>query len=435
MIPSTYLRIFPDKSLDRRLLYSTKRTSLVRATRETARELASGGLSDSDRALFQRLEMIVDDPETERQAILGYFDRLNARSTTLDLIVVLTMACNFACPYCFEGGLKGARRLSKKTADHLIDFIADRLTSKITELTVTFYGGEPLLAAGMIQHLSTRLKTLAESHEKSWEFGLVTNGSLLASSLVGELIPLGLTRAQVTLDGPPRLHDRTRPLASGNGSFDLILNNLKAVCDRIKITLSGNYGPETYRDFIPLLDLLPTEGIPPEQIAAVRFNPILKQADEVKTAGACGGGCDSLNEPWTREAGVLLREAILQRGYHTPKPGPLHCMAEIDNSLVVDWNGALYKCPAFIGRPEFAAGDLRTGIGSSEAYGPGVWKNPECIACPYLPQCFGGCRHMAYLRNGRANLPDCNRPWFEQVLPEMVRQDIRYGNTRRKSPG
>jgi len=423
--PSAYLQIFPDHSPDHRLLYSTRRSSLVRVTRETARAVMAGRVPTAHRKLFQRLEMIVEDPEAERRAMLGYFDRLNGRSTTLELIVVVTMACNFACPYCFEGGLKGARHLSRETADRLVDFVSKRLTPKFTELTVTFYGGEPLLAPGMIRHLSKRLRTLADSRGVSWEFGLMTNGSLLTPALVKDLIPLGLTQAQVTLDGPPRLHDRTRPFTDGTGSFHTILDNLKAVHDRIRITLTGNYGPDTWREFIPLLDRLPAEGIAPEHIAAVRFTPIMKQPDTVRTPGACSTGCDTLNAPWTRKAAVALRQAILDRGFSTPKPGPLHCMAEIDHSLAVDWDGALYKCPAFIGRPAFAAGDLCTGIRSAAPYTPGVWKNPDCLACPYLPQCFGGCRYMAHLRHGRTDWPDCMREWFDAVLPEMVKQDSR----------
>ena len=202
------------------------------------------------------------------------------------------------------------------------------------------------------------------------------------------------------------------------------LSEFEAVADRLSVYLSGNYGKETWPEFIPLLDLLTAEGLGPDRIAAIRFGPVMERAAD---AGPGFPGCRSFGEPWLAEAVIQIREAILQRGFHTPRPGPLHCMVEMDLTFVVDWDGRLYKCPAFIGRPRFAAGDLETGPGPADAYRPGRWQTDECLACPYLPQCFGGCRHLAYVAHGDLDRLDCARSPFDAVLPEMVRQDLRYG--------
>lgn len=361
-----------------------------------------------------------------------YFDRINGLADTLELTVVLTMACNFACPYCFEGDLKGDRRLSPETADRLIDFTARRLTPKIKKLSVDFYGGEPLLAKDALVSLARRFKKLAESRGIAFRFGMVANGSLLTPKTVDALVPLGLTGAQITVDGPAHLHDRTRPFVSGAGSFSTIINNLKAVANRIRITLSGNYAPDTWPEFIPLLDGLIAEGLGPDRIAAVRFGPVIEQAGDVAAPGACAAGCRAFDAPWLAEATLKLREATLQRGFHTPRPGPLHCMVEMDHTFVVDWDGRLYKCPAFIGRAQFAVGDLTAGPGPTDAYRPGRWQTDECFACPYLPQCFGGCRHLSYVAHGDLGRIDCARNWFDAVLPELVGQDLRYGNQKKQ---
>ena len=76
-------------------------------------------------------------------------------------------------------------------------------------------------------------------------------------------------------------------------------------------------------------------------------------------------------------------------------------MVEFANDLVVNVDGAIYKCPAFVGREGFAVGDLRSGIiDDGAAYNPDVWKKPECLECAYLPQCFGGCRFLKFVRDG-----------------------------------
>ncbi len=426
MTPSAHRLVFPCPDAPGHwLVYSTKRRSIVRVTKATLRELETGRLSDEDAGLFRRLELLYPDTDAERAAMAAYFDRINDLCDTLDLTVVLTMACNFACPYCFEGDLKGDRRMSPETADHLIDFTACQLAPKIKKLSVDFYGGEPLLSKDALVSLARRFKGLAESRGIAFRFGMVTNGSLLAPKTVDALVPLGLTGVQVTLDGPAHLHDRTRPFLSGAGSFQTIIDNLKAVADRIRITVSGNYGPDAWPEFIPLLDLLTAEGLGPDRIAAIRFGPIMQQAGDV--AGACASGCRAVDAPRLADAAIRLREAALQRGFRMPRPAPLHCMVEINHALVVDWDGRLYKCPAFIGRPRFAVGDLNSGPRPPDAYRPGRWKTDECLVCPYLPQCFGGCRHLSYVAHGHLGRIDCARSWFDAVLPEMVRQDLRYG--------
>ncbi len=86
----------------------------------------------------------------------------------------------------------------------------------------------------------------------------------------------------------------------------------------------------------------------------------------------------------------MLRGAIMRRGYPTPKTGPIHCMVENVNMVVVNFDGVIYKCPAFVGNPDFAAGDVETGLRDyTETYQVGRWKTEECLECEYLPLCFG----------------------------------------------
>ena len=66
-------------------------------------------------------------------------------------------------------------------------------------------------------------------------------------------------------------------------------------------------------------------------------------------------------------------------------------MVEFTNDLVINVDGTIYKCPAFVGREGFTVGDLRNGVVDNvDAYNTAVWKKQECLDCAYLPQCFGG---------------------------------------------
>ena len=100
-------------------------------------------------------------------------------------------------------------------------------------------------------------------------------------------------------------------------------------------------------------------------------------------------------------------------------------MVEFENDLIVGWDGSLYKCPAFMGWDDLKIGTLAGGIGDyRESHNLDVWKNEECLECPYLPLCFGGCRFLQRLRTGAIDGIDCRKQYFDEALERIVRQDI-----------
>ena len=151
------------------------------------------------------------------------------------------------------------------------------------------------------------------------------------------------------------------------------------------------------------------------------------QEGGVKDKYSFNPGCKTGTEPWVLKAELPLREEILKRGYGTSKPGPIFCKVEEKGSFVVNYDGALYKCPGFVGRDEFAVGDLLSGTnGDISAYGPDIWRNPTCLACKYLPECFGGCRYLTYLSSGRVDGVNCQKQALDANLEALIRQDLKY---------
>ena len=135
----------------------------------------------------------------------------------------------------------------------------------------------------------------------------------------------------------------------------------------------------------------------------------------------------SINEPWLSRAGSLLREETLKRGYKTLTIIPMPCMVEVSSSYVVNFDGIIYKCPAFVGKKDFAVGNIITGIRDySRSYKLGIWKKKECAECLYLPICFGGCRYMTFVREGSINKPDCKKAYLDNSIEILIKQDIRY---------
>jgi uncharacterized protein len=424
---SRYIKIYPCADDPAKLLlYSTKRgaTALVPAALLAA--LADGTLAAPDRESLARLGFIVPDRDEERRELANALADANRRRKKLTAQVVLNMDCNLACTYCYEGGMKGKHYMSRETAGLLADVVERNHIAHGKRVELVFYGGEPLMSVDLISSISARLKEAAAAQGVGYSFSLVTNGTLLTAQTVTELLPLGLTGAKVTLDGPRENHDSFRPFVSGKGSFDLIVANVKEVCDTIKVQVGGNYTRENYRDFPRLLDFLLSEELTPERITLVKFDPVTKSGGEFPLP-EFNEGCVSTDEPWLMEAGLFLREEILKRGFHTPRVAPVPCMIEFFDDLVVNYDGAIFKCPAFLGWSEMSVGSLAAGVGDYAAsHNLDVWKKDECLDCAYLPLCFGGCRYLKLLRDGKIDDVDCRKAYLDETLEAFVRQDLNY---------
>ena len=423
---SRYLKLYPDTDRPGSfLLYSTRKGSMVclsAAMLDAARE---GTLGEKEQAALRRLEILIDDPAAEREAMNSLVKRANARSTRFYAKVVMNLDCNLACPYCFEYRFRGRHYMTPATARLLVDYVIREQIGRDRDVKLGFYGGEPLLSLPLIREIALPLRDAAAGKGVQFSFVLTTNGTLLTRSVVEELIPLGLTGAIVTLDGPREIHDRQRPFVSGKGSYDTIVADAKGVFDLIDLQVGGNFGRENCRDFPLMLDHLIAEGIAPDRLGEVQFAPIMpKSGIGSADTSAC---CTSGSEPWVTEAAPFLREEILKRGFKAPKPTQAACAIEFENDLVVNHDGTLYKCPAFMGWPELSVGTLADGVGDYAAsHNLAVWQNDECLDCAYLPLCFGGCRYFTLLKNGAINDVDCRKGFFDAVLERFIRQDLQY---------
>jgi uncharacterized protein len=123
----------------------------------------------------------------------------------------------------------------------------------------------------------------------------------------------------------------------------------------------------------------------------------------------------------------MLREEVLKRGYGTPKISPSICQVELHHAFVVNFDGAIYKCPSLIGKKGYEIGTLKNGVSDySESHKLGSWKNDECMDCVYLPLCYGGCRYMSYVRDGNVDNVDCKKEYLDASLETMIKQDIKY---------
>jgi len=433
MLLSRYLKILQcSDQPGNYLLYSTRTAATVLVDEAILLAAQKGTLTQEEEASMARLGIIVKDQNEERAMMRDILAKVNAQRTAFNGIVVLNLDCNLDCPYCYEDNFRGQRYMSTATADLLVKTIQRDQIKHRRDITLSFYGGEPLLSIPLIKTISEKLKQTSEKEGTGFHFSLITNGTLLSRRVAEELLPLGFSGAKFTIDGPRHIHDQSRPFVSGKGSFDIIVNNIKEVCDLVPLQLGGNFTRHNYRDFPLLLDHLLDIGINPEKLDAVLFTPVIPKAGNIPMPDfdSC---CVCDYEPWLAEASLFLRKETLRRGFKAPKPRLTACMVEFDNDLVINYDGSLYKCPAFIAYDTLRIGTLADGINDYRAsHNMDVWKKEECLDCSYLPLCFGGCRQMTLLRNGRISEVDCRKNLYDTTLEQIIKQDLKYQPTLKK---
>jgi uncharacterized protein len=430
---SPYLKNFPcPAQTGQRLLYSTRKGSLLLISAEALRRAARGEeLPAEVEEVLRRTGMLVEDQAAERETGHSLMAAVNQADPALNVAVIVTLACNFSCPYCYEGSLKSRKEMSEAAAAQLIEFLKARFRPGKKKLVLDFYGGEPLLAVPRIKQIAGPLQEFARSRGASFNFSLVTNGSLLSPKIAAELKEYGLRVAKVTLDGPAEVHNRSRPFRNRKGSYDRIVANLAGCCDLIKVGVQGNFTRESYRRIPELLDDLSAYGLTPDRLLQVNFSPVIQTKDQFALTDF-HGGCSSTSEPWVAEASVFVREETMRRGYRVSKITPSPCMVDLDDAFTVHVDGSLFKCMAFIGHTDYAVGDVWQGMTEySEVYNLDHWRrHEECNDCVYLPLCFGGCRYMEFQRHGAIKGVDCQKDFWDAALERLVLQSVTY----RQSP-
>src|SRR5437773_8380662 len=167
--------------------------------------------------LLREHGFLVESREADRRALDDYMAAARGDASRLNVTVLTTLQCNFACGYCYQGDRDDYNRFADKmtleTAARVADWIADRLdVVQPEQLVLTFFGGEPLLNLPVMYDLAERMWQAALARGVTLHITIITNGLLLTPEVVDRLVPYGLYSVKVTLDGDRDVHNRMRPL-------------------------------------------------------------------------------------------------------------------------------------------------------------------------------------------------------------------------------
>jgi uncharacterized protein len=420
------------------------------------------------RAAFETLVdngFISEGRDADRAALNHYLTQVSSDTSELNVTVLTTLQCNFACDYCFQGDHgdynKFAEKMSLETAARVATWIERELDRVRPEkFVLTFFGGEPLLNLPVMYYLAERLWAASRSRQVQQITTIITNGLLLTEDVVERMNLYGLKGVKITLDGDRDTHNRMRPLRGGQGTFDRIVDNMRRIAGKCQIAIGGNFDDSSFESYTALLGFLKEEF--EGKLGKVNFKPTVRTAEDAgvhtpKTklsgkglsltpvkadgslmkplGGTCmtsaGAGtastcdsCHSLDDQMT-----FLREETRRHGFNTPDGvhnGPCH--VHMKHAHTIGPDGSLYACPGFTGEKHMSTGhidDRRDPLRDRareqfDRLSP--WS--ECGDCAFIPVCAGGCIAASHMTLGDMNTPACHKRSYESAVISLAHQFV-----------
>ena len=231
--------------------------SLDPVGREIVDELAAGPQTRQE--LFEFLLRRGHNPheaalaleELEQADVIGLGEhapvqpKMPDRSFPLQRIVLnVTNQCNLACGYCYEysddkiSNTTGKPKyMNHEVAEAAIDMLIHESASR-PAIHVTFFGGETLMNFPLLRSSVDYAKRRCAETNKTVEFSLTTNATLLNEKIVDFLSEhrIGVT---VSIDGDRELNDKMRVFHDGRGSYDVIVPKIKMLLQRHRTNSIG----------------------------------------------------------------------------------------------------------------------------------------------------------------------------------------------------
>jgi uncharacterized protein len=285
--------------------------------------------------------------DSQMQRLLPMID-----DRVLHLIVMPTERCNFRCTYCPQSFLHG------KMTDSVVGSVKHLIQRRAPELDVlqiSWFGGEPLLAAGVVLEVSEHARQLAAAGQMRFEGSITTNAFLLSEELFPELVGAGVTQFNISLDGLGDVHDRSRHLAGGKPTFARIWRNLVSIRDSgepARIVLELHMDADNRRSLVPFV-----EEVAQTFLGDERFFYALKPIERL--GGPNDADLPVLDPGESRELAQQLVSILPPSARPEQDTSSGSCYAAHANSFVVRSDGRLGKCSLALEDDRNVIGRLR----------------------------------------------------------------------------
>ena len=352
----------------------------------------------------------------ELAEIKAEYDSRELLSNELHLIIATTLDCQFRCFYCYESHPKVYMTDDVKQA---IRELAENHAMIGKNISVVWYGGEPMLDFGTIQSLSDRFIEICERHNVLYSASMISNGYAFHPENVGLLDAYRIGSIQITLDGMKEVHEMRRPLLDNTASFDQIVGNMKLIQDQsnAKVHLRINVDKSNIDSAHELLLYCSENGL----------SDIDVNLGMMKAFG-CDHSCDPCNTNLFRMSEfstefLRFRYLCEKLGFTSAveKMSPEYkinsCTMDAPNAYVIDPYGWVYKCISLVGQKERSIGNILAAFDENAHTKYSPFSSKRCMVCKYFPVCKGGC-----LLNNSGMSKECNV--WRYITSDLILRDV-----------
>lgn len=335
----------------------------------------------------------------------------NRETVVKALCLHIAHDCNLKCQYCFaeEGEYHGRRALmSFEVGKKALDFLVAN-SGKRVNLEVDFFGGEPLMNWQVVKDLVAYGRSLEKPYNKKFRFTLTTNGVLLNDEILA-FANQEMANIVLSIDGRKEVHDRMRPMAGGQGSYDLVLPKFQKVAESRNQTNYYVRGTFTHfnKDFAADVCHLADLGF--QQISV---EPVV--APESAPYALVEEDLPELLAEYDKLAAEMIKRQKEGKAFNffhfmiDLKGGPCvykrlsGCGSGTEYLAVTPW-GDFYPCHQFVGQEEFLMGNVDEGITNTDIREEfktcNVYSKEKCRDCFAKFYCSGGCAANSYNFHG-----------------------------------
>lgn len=302
--------------------------------------------------------------------------------------------CNLNCIYCYgEGGSynKQTKLINFDMAKKIIDYWIEKIDKTAEELSVIFFGGEPLLNKEVMINCVSYINSIL-GDKFVLKYGTTTNVTLIDDEILN-LFQNNYFNVTLSIDGGEETQNRNRPYKNGKGSYTIVRKNL-----------------EQLRNITPVLTARMT-------LIRSDVDKAIDRVEELWNLGVNNIAFEMV-ETSQRELAITVEdmpnlekqiELLGKRTYENIIHGDSKIIVEFikngrtlqnhllnicsfyDNkTLKVDPEGEVFRCHRLIGKNEFSTGNLfmvnETEKNNEEEILPKkcevCWAKNICVRCP-----------------------------------------------------
>lgn len=355
-------------------------------------------------------EILIPASEDELKTILSRSASAINDNKSLYYVIQPSAQCQLGCGYC--GQTHRNVKLNGNLQKEIINRIETKLkTREYNDLSIGWFGGEPLSAFSSMVQLSEDLINLAKKHKCTYSAKIVTNGLSLNPMKFHTIAnDLKISDIEITLDGSAQYHDVRRHTKNGSPTFNRIFNNLVYAANSkenldglVNITVRCN------------VDRRNAEGVP-ELLNQLKESDLQNKIN-FYCAPIHSWGNDAHNLSFSpNEFADLEIEWLMQMkelGFRVnlfPGAKPIVCMTVHKDAEVIDAYGNIFSCTEIpyvdsYNASEYVLGNIlnKNDTNKNRTYDhffTDILEDKfDCNKCPMLPVCGGACPKQWYEGN------------------------------------